>query len=249
MLLSVRFLLLSDIHLEFHKNVNRIIEKIPANPDKILVLAGDIGYPFCDAYSLFLQAMSRKHRKVFLVAGNHEYYSKEHTMEEINQRIHTLCKEMDNVSFLQNSWEDYEGCRWIGTTLWTIPSPSAKPISDVTQIKDFSLAKITALHQKAIHFLEREIPQHPCVVISHHVPSFRLIHPKYKTTEMAPYNSWFAASSLDPLFQNPNLKVWCYGHTHTPHDCIFDKIRFVCNPCGYPGENSVPVWNKLVEWK
>jgi hypothetical protein len=34
------------------------------------------------------------------------------------------------------------------------------------------------------------------------------------------------------------IKYWIYGHTHTPSNIFINEIPFLCNPIGYPNENS-----------
>jgi hypothetical protein len=61
---------LSDVHLEFRQKLPRVVPK-----GDILILAGDIGYPFSGLYEEFLRKMTHSFKKVFLVVGNHEYYN------------------------------------------------------------------------------------------------------------------------------------------------------------------------------
>ncbi len=67
----MRIQYISDIHLEFFKVLPKQIVRPVAD---ILCLAGDIGYPFSSLYRDFLKQVSRDFKKVFLIAGNHEYY-------------------------------------------------------------------------------------------------------------------------------------------------------------------------------
>ena len=68
----------------------------------------------------------------------------------------------------------------------------------------------------------------------------KLINKKYLGPEMAPYNQWFS-NNLDLLIDKnkDRIKCWFYGHTHTGSVQLIGKIPFLCNPFGYPGENSV----------
>ena len=34
------------------------------------------------------------------------------------------------------------------------------------------------------------------------------------------------------------IKYWIYGHTHTRSNVIINEIPFLCNPIGYPNENT-----------
>jgi len=44
----------------------------------------------------------------------------------------------------------------------------------------------------------------------------------------------------DLIEKNVNKKKsWIYGHTHTPSNVIINEISFLCNPIGYPNENSI----------
>jgi len=65
--------LLSDIHLEFPGT----FEKLPPIPNDApyLFLVGDIGYPADEDYQTFLLEQSKRYKGVFVVAGNHEFYT------------------------------------------------------------------------------------------------------------------------------------------------------------------------------
>ena len=39
--------------------------------------------------------------------------------------------------------------------------------------------------------------------------------------------------------QKDKIKYWIYGHTHTSSNIIINEIPFLCNPIGYPNENSI----------
>jgi hypothetical protein len=57
---------------------------------------------------------------------------------------------------------------------------------------------------------------------------------------MRPYNQWFYCDMDDFIQRNKDkIKCWIYGHTHTPSNAIINEISFLCNPIGYPNENSV----------
>ena len=79
-----------------------------------------------------------------------------------------------------------------------------------------------------------------CIIITHHMPSESLIDIKYKTKQMLPYNQWFYCN-MDNLIETKKdkIKCWIYGHTHTPSNVIINEIPFLCNPIGYPNENSI----------
>ena len=107
----------SDIHLEFHKNVCPKIKAVAP----ILCLAGDIGYPNMSNYKNFLTHLNSNNafQKIFLIAGNHEYYNQNKSIEETNSCIQRIVNGLPKISFLNNKSEFYDGYLFIGSTLWS----------------------------------------------------------------------------------------------------------------------------------
>ena len=117
----------SDLHLEFirpHKLEKFLYQmKLSTSPpsDEICILAGDIGNPSHpnQHYDKFMKHISQCFKKTFVIAGNHEYYHDHHTMQETNDILSTYFQQFDNISFLNNSYEQYENHCFVGTTLWS----------------------------------------------------------------------------------------------------------------------------------
>jgi predicted phosphodiesterase len=40
------------------------------------------------------------------------------------------------------------------------------------------------------------------------------------------------------IMNHPQIKYWVHGHTHTPFDYMIEGCRVICNPCGYPGQDT-----------
>lgn len=239
---------LSDIHLEFMTKVPKIIVKAD-----VLCLAGDIGYPYSGIYKDFLIKINRDFKKVFLITGNHEYYNSEkygsHSMDDINTMIKSLLKihNLDNITFLNNSYEEYNDIIFVGTTLWSnIQSQNMNDIclmNDFKQIENMTYNTYKLLHFKSCSFIENTLSDiskddkykdKKIVMITHHLPSFKLIGDEYALSDF----NCFYASNCDKYFVEP-VKAWIYGHTHIPNKTIINKIKFVCNPKGYPTENTI----------
>lgn len=225
----------SDLHLERIKHMDAFLAQIPPGPDEVCILAGDIGNPCKPHYDVFMQFIRKNFMKAFVIAGNHEYYH--NPMEETNQHLDKYFKQFENVSFLKESYEMYGGYCFVGTTLWTNVTDPRYKINDVYSIPRFDYMECNRQHRKSIEFLKEALTHENCVVMTHHVPSTSLIHPKYLTPSMMPYHQWFACD-LDAFF-TPNIKAWFHGHTHTPSVAKIQNIPFLCNPIGYPGENTV----------
>jgi predicted phosphohydrolase len=229
----------SDLHLEFikPKDLERYIEKIPSGMDEICILAGDIGNPYQANYDRFMEFISQHFKHAFVIPGNHEYYF--HSINETNSFLTFYFQKFDNICLLNNSYEHYEGCCFVGTTLWShVTNPSYK-INDVYRIIDFDYIQYNRLNRMSVDFLEDALDKNEnIIVITHHVPSSSLIDMKYLTPAMRPYNQWFYCD-LDELIVSKKRKItaWFYGHTHTPSATTLHGIPFLCNPMGYPGEN------------
>ena len=231
----------SDLHLEFiSKNeIQQLIQKMPSGINDICILAGDIGSPYESNYDIFMEFTSRNFKKTFVISGNHEYYNTKKTVKETNDFLNEYFTKFDNISFLNNTFENYENFCFVGSTLWSEITNPKYEINDVRAIPQFNHLEYNKLHKSSVDFLEYALQNNNnCIVITHHVPSESLIHTKYKTASMQPYNQWFCCHMDNFIEKNKDkIKCWIYGHTHTPCNKIINGIPFLCNPLGYPGEN------------
>ena len=82
----------SDLHLEFIKpnKIEQFIRKIPSGINEICILAGDIGNPYQKNYDIFMNFINKNFIKTFYIAGNHEYYNTNKTIEETNEFMERL---------------------------------------------------------------------------------------------------------------------------------------------------------------
>ena len=238
----------SDLHLEFIKDneIEKIIRKIPHGIDEICILAGDIGNPYQTNYDIFMQFISKNFKKTFVITGNHEYYNKTKNIEETNEFMECYFQQFNNICFLNNNYEIYNNYCFIGTTLWSnITNPIYK-INDIYKIPNFDYIQYNKLNSLSVQFLEDTLQKNEnCIVITHHVPSESLIDIKYKNKEMQPYNQWFYCNMNNLIeSEKDKIKCWIYGHTHSPSNIIINEIPFLCNPIGYPNENSILDFHK-----
>jgi hypothetical protein len=170
-------------------------------------------------------------------------------MEDVHGQIHRIINDhqLTNVSFLDNSYEDYEGVRFVGSTLWSrIPAAPKVLINDFHTIPEMTVELYNELHTVAYEFLQSSVVVDsplPVVVMTHHLPSMDLVDEKYKT--YVDYNPFFA-SDCSELLKDP-VKIWISGHTHAGYDKTIGGVRCVCNPVGYPSENPTGDFNRVVE--
>lgn len=233
---------ISDIHLEFlnMNEYNKLINKLKPLAH-VCILAGDIGNPYKQNYKDFLGFINTTFKKTFLIAGNHEYYT--NNINETKTHIKNIVSEFENISFLDNSYEEYEGYRFIGTTQWTEIKNPIYTINDINYINNFSIDDYNKLFYEARNFLETSIVPNS-IIISHHLPIHELTHIKYRNSMLGKYNQWFNAN-LDELIKNntQHIKAWFYGHTHSRSVQTHYDIHFYCNPLGYPNENTYETLN------
>ncbi len=234
---------ISDIHLEFmDSNEYQYFLQNFTPKAKILVLAGDIGYPHHSSYRQFLEHVSPLFTKIFLIAGNHEFYGS--SVEKNIPLIQDIVSKFPNITFLNNTMEEYEGVCWIGTTLWSAINNPYYTINDTKQIQDMTVHVYNELHTEAVDFLKTTLANckrenKKVIVITHHLPISELVMPQFRTEQFRPYNQWFHAN-LDSLIKmnNTNILAWFYGHTHAESIQTHYNIPFYCFPKGYPHEKT-----------
>jgi predicted phosphohydrolase len=246
--MSITIQYLSDLHLESIQNDNlfKIIEEI-VPLSKICILAGDIGWPFQLSYSIFLEAMSMRFDHIILVHGNHEYYEPGYTMQEVVDQTNNICNSFPkkNVFFLQNDTKEIyvktvdRSILFIGTTLWSELFDGNALNNDKDLISEFSIGHFNYLHRTSRKFIEQALncsSHYNNIIVTHHLPSYSLIDPKYKKD---PISQCFA-SHLEPIFDRyqEQIRCWFYGHIHTPKKEKIRSVKVCCNPIGYPKENT-----------
>lgn len=244
--------IVSDLHHEYFKD----IVNIPKTANYIALL-GDIGYPKNDNYDEFLASLSSRYEKVFVIAGNHEFYNSNTTMDSTTQIIESKCSKYNNVYFLNNKSIIIGNYRVIGTTLWTNIPVGAETyirdnLNDCSRIKKYviknnikrkraiSPSDITRFHKIAVEFIQLEVEcakelNQKVIVLTHHAPTFNgTLNPKYARSDL----DYAYASDLDYLICSP-IVAWFYGHTHFATNFEMNGVRIANNPKGYPSESNI----------
>ena len=241
----MRLLVLSDLHVEEAPFV-------PVRDDvDVVVLGGDLhnGAP---ALTWARAAFPRL--PIVQIAGNHEFYDGEYH-EVLASMRDRACAE--GVHFLENDEVVIDGVRFLGCTLWTdfrvfeatgreparsaadAMASNARRVADFwairwrdgDEVRPFAPADSARLHAASRAWLADALARAhpgPTVVVSHHLPSWRSVHPDFARWVT---NAAFA-SDLDDLVGRASL--WVHGHTHTSHRYRAGAAQVVCNPRGYP---------------
>jgi len=230
--------ILSDLHLSLGEL------KLPDTDADLVVLAGDVGRP--KAATTWALGFAKP---VLYVPGNHEFYggSIAGTLTELKQ----LCAGT-NVRVLDSDEAVVDGVRFLGTTLWTdfmLFGEGAKRAAAMAEaersMRDFSRIRVGELSEEPFTpadsaalftiqaaWLESRLAEPfpgPTVVITHHAPSRRSIHPRFADSLL---NACFV-SDAEHLVDGRRSSLWIHGHTHDSFDYVLNGTRVVCNPRGY----------------
>ena len=239
----------SDLHLE-----SGVWQRIDLPDAEVLILAGDI-FTTRSASNAdeFLSRCNEKYEHVIFIMGNHEFYKCNY--HDAKDKIALKLSEYPSFIFLDDTFVDLGGFRFIGSTLWSyIFEDQAEDVSlclnDFKLIKyeqsRFTIQQYNDLNAKAVDYIAFMVRQStlPCVVVTHHAPSFKSMHPRYRHSSI---NCAFLNDLDETIEILEDLPLWVHGHVHDSHDYSIAGTRVVANPRGYPGENPGTYEVKVVE--
>jgi Icc-related predicted phosphoesterase len=241
----------SDLHLEFLNSFEEIPDLGTAD---ILVLAGDI-FPakylktngkLKDIYLRFVDKCSKDFSHILYVLGNHCYYgyNYEGSKRKIKEHLPHNFQILDNDTVAINNWN------FLGFTLWTdFRNENALEMMEAAQVmNDYKVIRITPkyrklnptdtlnFHKDSKKYLLNQLQtlNDNVFVISHHAPSYQSVPQQFKKHANGAY-----CSNLDDLIVNhPQIKYWVHGHTHNAFNYMIEGCRVICNPGGYPGQDT-----------
>jgi len=230
--------ILSDLHL------GQGALALPDGEADVVILAGDVARP-----KEAVAWASGIARPVLYVPGNHEFYGNSitGTLDELRQRC-----EGTRIRLLDNDEIVLDGVRFLGSTLWTdfrlfgdgeqrmaamqegqrfMRDFSRIRVDDVTDAL-FTPAYSAGLFERDAQWLAAKLAEPhagPTVVITHHAPSRRSIHPRFEGSIL---NACFV-SDAEYLIDGTRARLWIHGHTHDSFDYVVNGVRVLCNPRGY----------------
>lgn len=210
--------IMSDLHM--YKTV--LTEETPwdfePEPDVFYICAGDICED-ADARARFVQ---KHYDHMFAINGNHDYYG--NTFSEA--LYHTLVREVNGIKIA-------------GATLWTDLSKRldwvmyVNGLIDCRYTRDITQQAMIETHEAHKQFL---LNSEADIIVSHHTPSMRSVHEKYRGS---PFNPSFS-NNMDEqiLSMKKPPKLWIHGHTHDDFDYMIGDTRVICHPRGYKNERD-----------
>lgn len=255
----MKICVVSDIHMEiggFPGNTKYL-------EGDVLVIAGDLtcaGY-FSNSPHVRLRSteysaqqnnmekMKRywfpKFKRVFYIMGNHEHYGFDVRLSARTMAAALSC--VSNLKVLDNEAVMFDGVMFIGSTLWTnFNNGDAYDMGRAELIMNdyrrifidggyFCPLDVLDEHKKSLTFIEQTLKDNlttPTVMITHHGPSLRCQNTKRHGNEL----THAYCSDLEYLaHDNPQIRLWCSGHTHDSMDFTVNQTRFVSNQRGYAG--------------
>lgn len=243
----------SDLHLEYLEKPfpgYRVIE--PADAD-VLVIAGDI-HRTTEAVSAFADWPV----PVIYVHGNHEAYYEQYSDLVENMRAASAGSQ---VRYLEQDEYVLHGVRFLGCCLWTdyllnseeslaAMAEAEEKLMDHRLIRTekgfFTAQDAQEIHRSSRAWLERKLDEEfdgPTVVVTHHGPHPKSIHPRFADTAL---NAAFI-SDLTPLMGK--AACWIHGHVHDSFDYEVSGTRVVANPRGYPLNRRTAKSIEQIEWE
>jgi hypothetical protein len=254
----------SDLHLECCEHGHGVPD---LGEGDVLILGGDIlcarhfkkNGPLNRIYSDFLNKCVQNFDEVLYIAGNHEAYgyNYESTWDVLAEH---LPKE---IHLVENDFVKIKDWVFLGATLWTdFRNENALEMMEAAQcMNDYKVIRIGSnyrkmnpddtlkFHKKSKLFLQQKLEQFKndkVWILTHHSPSYQSIHPKYK---METTNGSYASDLDDLILDNPQIKYFSHGHTHSSFDYFIGECRIICNPRGYFPMEINPNFNPNFEIK
>jgi Icc-related predicted phosphoesterase len=257
----------SDIHLEFGdltlSNTDDVDVLILSGD---ICVAKDIvrNNEFRDRTRAFFKRVSVDFPHVVYVMGNHEHYSGDFAKSQSYLQNWFTEEGLDNIHLLEKSTFSLGDYLFVGGTLWTDMNKhdpltlfnARSMLNDFTKIKNsnapgtwrFMPAHAAEDHSKFKHYLWNVIQNHrerndskKIIVVGHHAPSKKSIHPYYTDQLM---NGCYSSDLDEFIFDHPEIVLWTHGHTHESFNYTIGDCRIVCNPRGYWGHET-----RAIHWQ
>lgn len=237
----MRIQLISDIHLDFDRDKGvKFVKSLDPEGIDVLVIAGDVCELNCHNVRPF-DILDAKYPHIVYILGNHEYYR--WNFRDTLRNFKEIGDTYENFHCLENETIDIDGVKFSGCTMWFSYTECnrlfEKNMYDFTAIHYFR-TEVYGRNRESLAFLAA---QDADVVVTHHLPSYRSVHPKYAGE---PTNLFFLCN-VDEIVKNSGAKYWLHGHTHTPADYMLGDTNVICNPRGYPGEVPGPYLPRIIE--
>ena len=265
--MSYCFDAISDIHLDFyispHKSEQKMVtllnnfiqEILPANPQEVLVIAGDLGHYNYQNYR-FLLELRNYYQHIILVAGNHDFYlvtGKVRSRYQMDSRkrlqnMKDLAVSIPNVHYLDGDTIEINHVVYGGTSMWYdfeysiqnfgMDKETMYEIWQATMNDGIYIKRLGSFYLLDYYMEQKEklgsILGKSDVIVTHVGPDWSQVEPQHEPDHIHSFY-YFDGACYFPYIEN---KVWVYGHHHTRVDYINHGCRFINAALGYPEESK-----------
>lgn len=250
----MKIMVASDLHLEHRNSISEVMPQnaMFANPD-VIILAGDIHSHLGIEKTLFDICDMFPDSLVLYTTGNHEYYSNELTMSDIDSNIRNIEEKLISQGykfrFLNNESYNYQGIHFYGGCMWSklhekhpqIAFTDASMINwtDTEGLNSFNVTKLWEAFKEGLDSHLEKFGAENTVVFSHFSPSLDFINPFVAPQEDCFLDYYFSAP-MDKYIKETKIKAWFYGHNHYSEQRVIEKSGCLVASCqaGYPRENE-----------
>jgi 3',5'-cyclic AMP phosphodiesterase CpdA len=226
----MRLHVISDLHLSCGA------PSLPAVEADAVVLAGDVARP-ADAIAWAASLL----KPVLFVAGNHEFYggTPDGTIAALRRHARgTEVVVLDDDEVVL--WTDFR-LDGDGERREAAMREASVRMRDFSRIRrdgadaPFRPEDAAGRFERHVDWLAARLAtphDGPTVVITHHAPSRRSVHPRFAGSPLNPCY----ASDLEPQLDGGRAPLWIHGHMHDGFDYVANGTRVVCNPRGYAAD-------------
>lgn len=184
--------------MDYSAHIKNYVFPEPDPLTELLIMSGDIGNPCQENYEQYIARQSKRFKKVFVLAGNHEYYTladlkqKPRSILDTEKLIQKICSKYKNVFYLGfKIYELDQQFMIAGCTLWSnidnqilqyqINDYNHIYIEDEPKKKKLRMINIkdtNNLHAQSLDFIksckeEAKKKKKRLLLFTHHAPTFR----------------------------------------------------------------------------
>lgn len=216
----MKALIISDLHLDFHKDPTTFVRKVVKLEPEVLIIAGDFGELIDPTVRTCLEYLVSNLPKIIYIIGNHECYN---------------CYRKEVIEYLTGLGILYENLNdgiFAGTTTWFEEDPFT--VIDKIHLNDFKY--INELKENALEAcnwnkesLEFWKECNAPIWIMHHAPSIQSCIRRDKLTK------YYISRSMENIILERKPRVVIHGHLHNSVNYYIGDTHIVSNPYGYEG--------------
>lgn len=241
----MRIALLSDIHIEFQRDLGREFIELYLTDlyADALVIAGDTA-PATMLLPFFQRVRGVYAGPIVTVRGNHEYYG--YSMERVDACYAELTSSIPDFHELNDSAVTINNQRLLGGTGWFPSDPNVEHyakhlINDfrcINNLDSFVYSSNTHTHE----FLRTTVgPQD--IVVTHHAPITACIDPQFAGAR----TNHFFVSQFDDIVTDNQPRLWLHGHMHHRADFTSGDTRIIRNPHGIGSQETNDFTVRILE--